>query len=119
MKSTQNVDVKRDSYGQVLGEFNSTKYSYNNFDSSKKVRKTSAILKEKLNTDWITEEDAELIEKCVMSTDVFIIENADTTYTVPVLVTNKSIVRKTIANNKIKIQYTINIEYANPLNTNS
>ena len=119
MKSTQNVDVKRDTYGQVLGEFNSTKYSYNNFDSSKKVRKTSAILKEKLNTDWITEEDAELLEKCVMSTDVFIIENADTTYTVPVLVTNKSIVRKTIANNKIKIQYTINIEYANPLNTNS
>ena len=119
MKSKQSVDVKRNTYGQMLGEFNSTEYSYNNFDATRKVRSTTAMLKETLNTDWITEEDAELLEKCVMSTDVFIIENADTTYTVPVLVTNKSIVRKTIANNKIKIQYTINIEYANPLNTNS
>ena len=119
MKSKQSVDVKRDSFGQVLGEFNSTEYSYNNYDSSKKIRKTSAILKETLNTDFITEEDALLLEKCVMSTDVFIIENADTTYTVPVLVKNKSIIRKTSVNDGIKIQYTIQIEYANPLNTNS
>ena len=119
MKSKQSVDVKRNTYGQMLGEFNSTEYSYNNFDATRKVRSTTAMLKETLNTDWITEEDAELLEKCVMSTDVFIIENADTTYTVPVMVTNKSIVRKTRANNKLKIQYTINIEYANPLNTNS
>ncbi len=119
MKSSQSVDVKKDTYGKIIGEFNSTEYSYNNFDSSKKIRKTSAILKETLNTDWITEEDAELLEKCVMSTDVFIIENADTTYTVPVIITNKNIQRKTSANNGLKIQYTINIEYANPLNTNS
>ena len=119
MKSKQSVDVTRNTYGQVLGEFNSTEYSYNNFDATRKVRSTKAILKETLNTDWITEADAELIEKCVMSTDVFIIENADTTYTVPVMITNKSIVRKTRANNKLKIQYTINIEYSNPLNTNS
>ncbi len=119
MKSKQSVDVKRNTYGQMLGEFNSTEYSYNNFDATRKVRSTTAMLKETLNTDWITEEDAELLEKCVMSTDVFIIENIDTTYTVPVMITNKSIVRKTRANNKLKIQYTINIEYANPLNTNS
>ena len=119
MKSKQSVDVKRDTYGQVLGEYNSTEYSYNNFDSTRKVRKTDAILKETLNTDWITEQDAELLEKCVMSTDVFIIENVDTDFTVPVLVTNKNIVRKTSANDGIKIKYTINIEYSNPLNTNS
>ena len=119
MKSKQNVNVKRSTYGQALGEYNSTAYSYNNFDSTRKVNKTDAILKETLNTDWITEQDAELLEKCLMSTDVFIIENADTTYTVPVLVTNKNMVRKTNVNNGIKIRYTINIEYSNPLNTNS
>ena len=54
-----------------------------------------------------------------MSTNVQIVENADTDYTVPVLITDKSIVRKTQANDGVKIQYTINIEYANPLNTNS
>jgi len=119
MKSTQTVDVKRDTFGKVLGEFNSSAYSYNNFDSTQQVRKTDAILKETLNTDWIAEEDAELLEKCIVSTDVFIIENADTTYTVPVLITDKSIARKTNANDGMKIQYTIKIEYANPLNTNN
>ena len=54
-----------------------------------------------------------------MSTDVFMVENADTEYTIPVMVTDNKIVRKTKANNKLKIQYTIKIEYSNPINTNS
>ena len=53
-----------------------------------------------------------------MSTDVYIIENADTDYTQGVMVTDSSFVRKTSANDKL-IKYTINIEYANPINTNS
>ena len=47
------------------------------------------------------------------------IENSDTTYTVGVMVTDSSFVRKTQANDGMRIQYTIKIEYANPLNTNS
>ena len=54
-----------------------------------------------------------------MSTNVQIVENADTTYTVPVMITDKSIERKTSANDGVKIQYTFKIEYANPYNTNS
>ena len=34
------------------------------------------------------------------------------------MITDSNIVRKTQANDKL-IQYTINIEYANPVNTNS
>ena len=54
-----------------------------------------------------------------MSTDVYVVENDDTTYTQAVMVTSSSHIRKTQANDGMKIQYTINIEYANPLNTNS
>ena len=54
-----------------------------------------------------------------MSTNIQIVENSDTTYTVPVLITEKNIVRKTQANDGVKIQYTFKIEYANPYNTNS
>jgi hypothetical protein len=53
-----------------------------------------------------------------MSTDVYIVENTDTTYTQGVIVTDSSIVKKTVANDKL-IQYTIKIEYANNVNTNS
>ena len=119
MKSTQSIEVKRDSYSKMLGEFNSTKYSYNNFDRGIKNRNVEARLTEVLNTDFITEQDAQLLEKLIISNDVFIVENDDTDYTVPVIIRDSSFVRKTVANDKVKIQYTIQIEYANPLNTNS
>ncbi len=119
MKSTQTIDVTRNNYETVLGNFNSNMYSYDNFDRGKRTRQTTALIKETINTDWITEQDAQLLEGLIMSTNVEVIENADTDYTVPVMVTDTSFVRKTVANDKIQIQYTIQIEYANPLNTNS
>ena len=65
------------------------------------------------------EAQADLIEKCLMSTNVQMVENTDTTYTQSVMITSSSHIRKTSANDGMKIQYTIEIEYANPLNTNS
>jgi hypothetical protein len=117
-KSTQTVEVQQDNYSTMLGTFNKSRWRYNNTQRGKKTRQTTAMLKETLNTDWITEQDANLLEKLIMSTDVYIVENADTTYTQAVMITDSSFVRKTVANDR-KIQYTINIEYANPLNTNS
>jgi hypothetical protein len=102
----------------MLGTFNKSKYRYNNTQRGKKTRQVTAVLKETLNTDWITEQDANLLEKLIMSTDVYIVENADTEFTQGVVVTDSSFVRKTNANDKL-IQYTIQIEYANPINTNS
>ena len=58
------------------------------------------------------------MEKLIMSTDVYIVENEDTEFTQGVMITDSSIVKKTVANDKM-IQYTIQIEYANPINTNS
>ena len=101
-----------------MGRFNGSKWSYNNTMRGSKTRQVTAVLKETLNTDWINEQDANLLEKLIMSTDVYIVENADTTYTEPVMITDTSFVKKTVANDKL-IQYTIQIEYANPINTNS
>ena len=118
MKSTQTIEVTRNNYSSIMGRFNASKWYYNNTMRGKKTRQTTAILKETLNTDWITEQDGNLLEKLIMSTDVYIVENADTTYTEGVMITDSSFVRKTRANDKM-IQYTIKIEYANNINTNS
>jgi hypothetical protein len=118
MKSTQTINVERNNYSSMLGTFNKSKWRYNDTQRGKKTRQTTATLKEIIQTDWITEQDANLLEKLIMSTDVYIIENADTDYTQGVMVTDSSFVRKTSANDKL-IKYTINIEYANPVNTNS
>ena len=60
-----------------------------------------------------------LLENLIKSTRVEMIANADTSSTLPVMVTESSFARKTQANDGMKIQYTIKIQYANPLNTNS
>lgn len=119
MKSSQTVEVDKNTYESMIGNYNSDMYSYDNTQRGKKVRSTTAILKETINTEWISEQDANLLEGLIKSTNVEIIENADTDFTEPVLITDKSFVRKTTANDGIKIKYTLNIEYANPLNTNS
>tara|TARA_R100000655_G_scaffold34536_2_gene67197 strand:- start:6211 stop:7674 length:1464 start_codon:yes stop_codon:yes gene_type:complete len=118
MKSTQTIEVNRDNYNSMLGTFNKSRWRYNNTQRGKTTRQTTAILKETIQTDWISEQDANLLEKCIYSTDVYVVENADTTYTEGVIVTDSSFVKKTVANDRL-IQYTINIEYANPINTNS
>tara|TARA_R100000781_G_C4079162_1_gene127123 strand:- start:926 stop:2416 length:1491 start_codon:yes stop_codon:yes gene_type:complete len=118
LKSTQTVNVERNNYNKMLGTFSGSKWRYNNTQRGKTTRQTTATLKEIINTDYISEQQANLIEKLIMSSDVQVVENSDTTYTQAVMITSSSHVRKTVANDKL-IQYTIEIEYANPLNTNS
>ena len=118
MKSTQTIEVTRNNYNTIMGRFNASKWYYNNTMRGKKTREVTAVLKETLNTDWMTEDQAYLMEKLIMSTDVYIVENADTEFTQGVMVTDSSIVKKTKANDKL-IKYTIQIEYANNVNTNS
>ena len=117
-KSTQTTEIKRDSYSSMIGTFNKSLWRYNNTQRGTTTRKVTATLKETLNTDWITEAQGVLIEKLLMSTDAQIVENADTDFTEGVIITDSSFVKKTVANDNL-IQYTINIEYANPINTNS
>ena len=102
----------------MLGTFNRSKWFYNNTQRGKTTRQTTAVLKETLNTDWLNEQEAVLLENLIMSTNVQIVENADTEFTEGVIVTDTSFIKKTRANDKM-IKYTINIEYANPVNTNS
>lgn len=118
MKSTQTLSVERNNYNSLVGIYNKSVWRYNDTDRGKTTRQTTASLKETLNTDWLSENEASLMEKLLMSTNVYILNNADTDYTQGVMITDSSIVKKTQANDKL-IQYTINIEYANPVNTNS
>jgi hypothetical protein len=117
-KSTQTTSINRNNYSSMLGTFNKSRWRYNNTQRGKTTRQTTATLRETLNTDWITEAQGVLIEKLLMSTDAQIVENADTDFTEGVIITDSSFVKKTSVNDNL-IQYTINIEYANPINTNS
>ncbi len=117
-KSVQTVEINRNDYSSIMGSFDDTMYTYSNVDRGKQTRQTEATLTEVLNTDFINDDQATLLESLMVSTNVQIVDNDDTTFTVPVTITDKKFERKTIANDTL-IQYSITIEYANPINTNS
>ena len=118
MKSTQTLDITRDNYETLVGNFGGDYYSYNNTSRGKVTRKTGAILRETLETDWILEKEGQLLESLFTSIRVDIVANADTEYTESVIIKDTSFIRKTIVNDKF-IQYKVEIEYAIPRNTNS
>jgi len=117
-KSTEKLNVKRDTYSTLMGYYSSSKFFYNNTQRGKTVRTTEATLTETLKTDWISEEDAVLLQSLMKSNEVQVVQNTDTEFTQGVNVVDTNFTVKTKANDKL-IQYTIQIEYANNINTNS
>ena len=118
LKSSDKIEIKRNKYSKMIGIFNKSKYRYSNWDKGQSLREVTAIRKETLNTDYLDAEQASLVKECMLSRDVYIVQNVDTQYTQSVLVTDSSYLKKTVANDKL-IQYSIEIEYANEVNTNS
>ena len=70
-----------------------------------------------INSDYLNEEESAWLEELFTSINVQILAEDNVVY--PVIITNKTYTKKTSVNNKIKIQYTINLEYANKIRTNS
>lgn len=84
--------------------------------------KTNTTLKARLQTQFITEEESKYLEPLFSSPAVMVIDNNMETTTFEnagqsVIVTSKSYERKTSPKNKLEIQYTFEIEYANKLST--
>ena len=113
------IDIKRNTYETMIGEYGRVLFEYDTFKNGIEVRETSARVTETINTDFLNEAEANLLESLLVSTKVDVVQDGTaTTYTVPVTIKDSKFIRKTIANNKL-IQYTITIEYSQPLNTNS
>ena len=107
----------RNEIEKVPGTWGSATFNYNNWDSGRESLYTEANRKLAINTDWLNEDEAAWLEELFTSINVQIL--ADNNIVYPVILTDKSYIKKTSVNNKIKIQYTINLEYANKIRTNS
>ena len=116
-KSTESVDITRNEIERVPGTWDSTTFNYNNWDSGRETLYTEAIRKLTINSDWLNPDEGAWLEELFTSTNVQILADNNVVY--PVILTNKSYTKKTSVNDKIKIQYSINLEYANKIRTNS
>ncbi len=119
---TETVSSEKNNYQSVLGSSSldtGDVYSFNTWGAGTKTLTTKRKLQSTLQTQYISEEEADFLETLFSSNAVMVIENLATPVSQSVVVTNKSFQRMTTAKNKLQIQYTFTIEYANPLNTNS
>ena len=116
-KSTESVDITRSDMGSVSGTWDSATFTYENQDRGKKTLYTEATRKLVINSDWLNPDEGAWLEELFTSTNIQILADSNIVY--PVVITNKTYTKKTSVNNKIKIQYTINLEYANKVRTNS
>jgi hypothetical protein len=117
-KSTKSLAIQSSEMESVPGTWDSTAYNYDNWEGGKKTLFKTATRKIVINSDWLNEDEGAWLEELFTATNIQIL---DDNYTIvyPVVITDKAYTTKTSVNNKIKIQYTINLEYANKVRTNS
>ena len=119
-KSTESLDIKSEEIERVVGNWDSATsntFNYNNWDRGRETLFTKAQKKLTINSDNLNEDESEWLQELFTSVNVQILR--DDNVEIPVIITNKSYTKKTSVNNKIKIQYTINLEHANIERTNS
>mgnify|MGYP003113341181 FL=1 len=116
-KSTESVDIKKEEMEKVVGSWNSATFDYENYDRGRETLFTEAKRKLVVNSDWLNEDEGAWLEELFTSTNVHLL--ADNSIVYPMIITNTTYTKKTSVNDKIKIQYTINLEYANKVKTNS
>ena len=120
-KSTESLDIKSEEMERVVGNWdlasNTVDFNYNNWDRGRETLFTKAQKKLVINSDYLNEEEAVWLQELFTSVNVQILDDNGIEF--PVIITNKSYTKKTSVNNKIKIQYTINLEHANKERTNS
>jgi hypothetical protein len=116
-KSTESVDIEKQYREAVVGTWDTSTFSYENYDAGKKALYADAKRKLTINSDWLNPDEGAWLEELFTSTNVQILARGSMVY--PVIVTNKTYTKKTSVNNKIKIQYTINLEYSNKIRTNN
>ena len=116
-KSTESVNITSQEMESVPGTWDNATFTYDNTDRGKQTLYTEASRKLTINSDWLNEDEGAWLEELFTSTNVQILADNNVVY--PVVIIDKLYTKKTSVNNKLKIQYTVNLEYANKVRTNS
>ena len=119
-RSKESVSIKSEEMSRVVGNWDSATsntFNYNNWDRGRETLFTEAQKKLTINSDFLNEDEALWLEELFTSVNVQILEDGGIIK--PVIITDKLYTKKTSVNDKIKIQYTIKLEYSNKVRTNS
>ena len=125
-KDEKNLSITRTSMEKPIGDFNSLAYSENSFRRGTETLTTNATYQQTVNSDYLTELQAEWMEGLFTSNDVYLINtesdifnkncgqtiSADNPDVLPVVITSAEYKKKTSVNDKCQIQYTLTYNYS-------
>jgi len=116
-KSVESVDIRKSESAKTPGTWNELTFGYDNWDRGRNTLFSQATRKLKVNSDWLNDDEASWLEELFTSTNVQILGDNNIVY--PVILKNKSYIKKSSVNDRVKIQYSLDLEYANTIRTNS
>jgi hypothetical protein len=116
-KSVESVDIRKSESAKMPGTWNELTFGYDNWDRGRQTLFSEATRKLKVNSDWLNDDEASWLEELFTSNNVQILADSNIVY--PVILKNKSYIKKTSVNDRVKIQYSLDLEYANTIRTNS
>jgi len=124
-KSVRQLTSKRKSYTQISGDWSGKTYSLKGYRGGQRSYNSKITESIKVNTDYITEAEAQWLEELFISNEIYILNERSTDsssegtirkYIEPVTLKTSNFTRKTKANNRL-IQYTLDLERTKPRNT--
>tara|TARA_R100001015_G_C4629674_1_gene190708 strand:- start:1689 stop:3053 length:1365 start_codon:yes stop_codon:yes gene_type:complete len=130
-KDEKRLSITRTGMSKVFGTYNTATYSVNSFDRGGETLTTEAMFTASANTDYMSEKQAQWLQGCFTSNEVYLIDttkdvfqtssgatiSADAPNVIPIEITSAEFTEKTRINNQCEIQYTINYKYSKPQRT--
>jgi hypothetical protein len=111
-KSELSYNYDRKQYQKVVGQYNSSTFSFNTWDRGITDRYVTTTKGLQINSDWISVGEFQLLQTLCRSNDVYII-NDDSTMT-PVLIDTQNFVIKDERYSKL-YNVTLNLKYSQPV----
>lgn len=111
-KSELSYNYERKQYQKVIGAYNSSTFSFSNFDRGMTDRYVNTTKGLQINSDWVSVGEFQLLQTLCRSNDVYIINDDGTT--TPVLVDTQNFVIKDERYSKL-YNVTLNLKYSQPV----
>jgi hypothetical protein len=122
-KSVRTLTSTRTQYHKLDGTWNDSHFNLNTNKGGKKTYKTATTEKIRLNSDYMSDEEAQWIEQLMTSNEILIVKEyfvlsgskrVINRFTEPVTLTTNTFTKKTRVNDKL-VQYSFEIEKSNPI----
>jgi hypothetical protein len=113
MVNRQSFSTERKTYQPQLGQWESSTFGYNNYDTATQAYIVDSKQMLSVNTNWLSEDYNEIIKQLLVSDEIYWITNEATGALKPLTITTQNILFKTGVVDKL-IQYSFDFQLGQP-----